>query len=133
MKFKASQLPLEVDVWNEIEADLKTGLKDVLYLRFNHTVDLGCGRVVIKHSENNEVVSKRFEIDNVVSERLVFRLAKRFNFSWHQIYSLTIKLEPGEIPIFNASFYPYVNESSTLNTTKSRMNPIMTIDWKEGE
>lgn len=125
--FRASQIPLEVDVWNVIEDELRTGLQDVLDLRFDYSADEGSGLVVIRHPGNSRIDTKRIQLDKKEAENLIIQLSTRFNFHWTNLAGLSFALEPGEVPVFTSKFYPRVTDESTLDTTKSRMNPI-TID-----
>lgn len=127
MKFEASQVPLEVDVWNEIEKELVTGLVDVLDLRFHYSVRNRIARLKIRHPKDSRIETKHIELEQEDAEKLVIRLAERFNFSWGNINELSFELEPGVVPHFNLIVYPYVSDESTLDKTKNRMDSI-TID-----
>ena len=127
MNLAASQIPLEVDVWNAVEDELNTGLQDVLNLQFKYSVEKGEGLVVIRHPKDSRIATKRIELSKRDAEDLIIQLSMRFNFDWTNVVELSFELTPGEIPIFSSRFYPRVNDESKLDTTKSRMNPI-TID-----
>ncbi|KAA0944084.1 hypothetical protein FQ087_18330 [Sporosarcina sp. ANT_H38] len=126
-KFKSNLVPLEVDVWNVIEDELSTGLIDVLDLRFDYSAEKEVGAIKIRHPENSRISTKHIKLDKKQSEDLIIQLSTRFNFHWTNLAELRFELEPGKVPIFTSRFYPRVSDESTLDTTKSRMNPI-TID-----
>lgn len=63
MRFEASQVPLEVDVWNEIEVELVTGLVDVLDLRFDYSARNRIARLKIRHPQNSKIETKRIELE----------------------------------------------------------------------
>jgi len=127
MCLNVNNIPLEVDVWNEIEDELRTGLRDVLNLRLEYSAEKRGTTVEINHPANDRISTKRIELNQEDSESLLIRLSDRFNFQWTNIAELSFKLDPGEIPLFTMRFYPRVNDASTLDNTKSRRDPI-TID-----
>lgn len=121
-------IPLEVDVWNVIEGELSTGLEDVLYLRFYYSAEDGEGLMVVRHPENSRIAERRIKLSKKDGDDLIIQLSTRFNFHWTNISELSFELVPGEIPMFTSYFYPRVSDESTLDATKSRMMPIITID-----
>ena len=124
---EASKIPLEVDVWNVIEDELRTGLQDVLDLRFEYTTEKGNGTVTIRHLKNSLISTEIITLDKVYAEDMIVQLSKRFNFQWCNIVEMSFELKPGELPIFTTKIYPVVSDESMLDNKKSRMNPI-TID-----
>ena len=127
MMLEASKIPLEVDVWNEIESELRTGIEDVLDLSFDYSVEKECGSIKIRHPKNSRIATKHITLDKKEVEDLIIQLSTRFNFDWTNIAELTFELKPGEVPIFTTRIYPRVSDESTLDKTKIRMNSI-TID-----
>lgn len=127
VKFEANLIPLEVDVWEEIERVIKTGFTDVYRVEFRYSVDVKVAVIVISCRKNGKPYSEVFTLDDSNSETLVTNLCKRFNIQWVNLKCLDFTLKPGVLPIFTVMLYPFVNDESTLNTTKSRMNP-KTID-----
>lgn len=122
MGFKVSNIPLEVDVWNVIEEELKTGITRISSVNFSYAAESKQTVVVIKHVEDRTA-----DVFTSDGEGLVMKLCKRFNIPIHNLNRLNFQLVPGEIPTFLVGLYPYVDDESTLDNTKSRMNPI-TID-----
>lgn len=127
MTVTANRIPLEVDVWSEIESELATGFLYVTEVSFHYAVDLVESTLSVTQLEKGKSVQKRIRLNKDASERLIKRLAKRFNFQWENIFDFSVELRPNEIPIFKKSFYPFVDDTATLDTFKSRMNPT-TID-----
>lgn len=127
MTLKATNIPLEVDVWNAIEDELKTGLKNIIFLDFNYSADRGNARISISHPKGGEIAKKVVELDREQADSFVIKLCERFNIQHYNLNNLQFNLRPCEIPTFFAQVYPYVSDESTLDKSKSRMNPI-TID-----
>lgn len=121
-KFKSSLIPLEVDVWNVIEEELKTGIKEILSVGFSYIAETKQTFVVIKHVDGSGP-----DIITPEGENLITKLCERFNIPTQNLNRLNFHLVPGEVPTFLVGLYPYVDDESTLDNTKSRMNPI-TID-----
>lgn len=127
MKFKAMNIALGVDVWNEIEDELKTGLKNISVSTFVYSAKGRYVVVDIDCYEEEKIKNHCINLNQEEAESIVNRLCEKFNIESKNIARLSFRLKPGEIPIFASRFYPRVNDESTLDKTKSRMNPI-TID-----
>lgn len=127
MSFKAEQVPLEVDVWNVIEGELRTGITDALHLHFFYSVEERAGRVRITHPKNSEIAQTVLELTSQEAEDLLFKIAEDFNFQVHNLVSIQFHLRPNEIPIFTADIQPYVKDVKELDRKKSRLN-ILTIN-----
>lgn len=121
----SENIALEVDVWETIEEQLNTGIENVLSLHF--LFENGKSEINIRHPKDSEINTKLIVLDEDESFKLVSALGDRFNFRWANLVRLLFYLNPGDIPHFIAHYFPYVNDPSTLNGKKSRMNPI-TID-----
>lgn len=120
-------IALEVDVWDAIEDELKTGLKNIIHLDFHYTSLPGSARIIIRHPKNSEIAKTIIELDREQAGSLVVKLCERFNIQHYNLSALNFELRACELPCFWVQLAPYVNDELTLNKTKSRMSPV-TID-----
>lgn len=126
-EFRAGKIPLEVDVWKEIEGYLKTGFKDILRLRYDYSADKQSTTIHISHPKDDKIVKEKIELGAAESDELVMLLCKRFNIPSHNLYGLFFTLNATEVPTFSIRLWPYVDDESTLDKSKSRFEPL-TID-----
>lgn len=124
MSFKAEQVPLEVDVWNVIEDELRTGIIDALDLDFYYSGAKREGRVRIRHPKDSRIVRTELVLTMTEAEDLIHKLAFTFNFQMHNLVELSFDLRPGELPTFGVEIQPYVKDVSELDNKKSRREPI---------
>ena len=118
VKLSASQIPLEVDVWNAIEKEIKTGIEAVHRVEFTYSVDADIVVIGISYREKEHCAHEFITIDNPASEKLVIALCERFNIPTVNLSRLEFTLRPNEIPIFNVDLYPFINDASALEEIK---------------
>lgn len=119
----ANKIPLAHDVWRTLEGFLKTGMEDVEGLTFNfHAAE----RQTIIHLKTKKDF-KEIKVQGEESDDLIMNLCGKFNIPQYSLSSLEFTLNQLEIPIFNISLYPYVNDTSEL--TLPRFNRT-TLDAK---
>lgn len=122
VKLSASQIPLEVDVWNAIEKEIKTGIEAVHRVEFTYSVDVNIVVIGISYRQKEHCAHEFITIDNPASEKLVIALCERFNIPTVNLSRLEFTLRPNEIPIFRVDLYPFVNDATTLVENKRRLN-----------
>lgn len=117
-------IPLEIDVWNVLENELKTGLKDILSVTFQYSAHEKRTDIEIIYLLQGDKCKKDLYLPN---DDLVIRLCNTFNIPTSHLNYLQFGLIPGEVPNFTVKLWPFVSDESALDKIKSRMN-VKTID-----
>lgn len=123
--FNSENVALEVDVWETIESKLQTGIKNVLRVGYSSECDIPV--VNIYHVGDSKVEHTHIKLSQEEDNELAGALSDRFNFSLERSKRLTVYVDVGGIPEITVTYIPYVDDASTLNQTKSRMN-VLTVD-----
>lgn len=103
----ANQIPYMEEVWNVIEAELKTVYKAVYRVDFNYSAFTGTAILVISHRIAEEPNSDVIALDKSETTKMVMRLCEKFNIPKYSLNGLEFCLKPDEVPNFTVKLYPY--------------------------
>lgn len=104
------QIPYTEEVWNVIEAELKTGFKDVYRIEFNYSAEANATVIVVSYHINDAPMVDVITLSGIGASAVVLRLCEKFNVPTHSLNGLEFHLKPDEIPNFTVKQYPYVCE-----------------------